>query len=83
MWFKKYFEDFVDVCKNSEALPVLQRIKSQPTDIIISKEKNNLTKKVDKTFIPFPYYFFAEFTNLSSDNPKVCLISIIVSLVYV
>ena len=65
---KEYFESFVRAYNNPNFGLIGQELKFLTEQFIISKEKNNLTKKAKNTFIPFPYYFYTEFSNVVSDS---------------
>jgi len=65
---KKYFEELIKAYSNPNYPLISQEIRTANENFIISKEKNNLTKTAKGTFLPFPYYFYTEFSNLSPDK---------------
>lgn len=62
---KKYFNELVKAYSSPDYPLISQEIRVSNENFIISKEKNNLTKTAKGTFLPFPYYFYTEFSNLS------------------
>ena len=64
---KEYFNVYADTYTLPEVSPVVRQIKAVNNNTY-GKEKQELLKKINGKYIPFPFYSKTEFTNLSSDS---------------
>ena len=62
---KNYFDAFAKTYSKPEALPVISLIKQNEVNNIIEKSKLSLLLNNKGAFIPFPFYYYFEFTNAS------------------
>jgi len=62
---KDYFDAFAKTYAKPEALPVISLIKEDQNNNILEKTKLSLLLNNKGSFIPFPFYYYFEFTNAS------------------
>jgi hypothetical protein len=67
---KQYFDAYTKARLNPDARPTEMLISGQKQEFTITREKSTRVSGIAGDFVPFPFYGYCEFSNLSSDSSE-------------